>query len=241
MSSCDRYRDLFTFFLDGDLDETEAKSLTAHLEICTDCSELLETVRMVAEAGSSLGDLRPPPRLAATVAGTMCERWLGLLFQAVDREISDFNLERLLAHLEECEACQEAWNDMTLIHQIGEELIPPPGLKRRCVELRRAVSIMPVIGRRTATVAAYFLAILTSLVVGNPVTLARNPAATAVRNVVENVTIGVSEVTTGSRGEFRVILWRAWQWGSKQATALQTAFADFTNDDDSHANQGEQS
>ena len=61
--------------------------------------------------------------------------------------------------------------------------------------------------------AAYAIAVLTSLTIGNPVSIARSPV---VQRVAETVTSGVTEVAEESRGELRVIIWRAWQWGNRR-------------------------
>jgi hypothetical protein len=181
--------------------------------------------------------LEPPEHLARELSSSPCRRWLGLLFAAIDRDIGESNLSRLLSHLESCETCSRVWSDMTLIHQVGEAMVPPRQLLDRCVAIRHAHEIRPIMGRRTAVAAAYFLAILASLVV-NPVTLARNPAAVAAQRVADTVTTGVTEVASDGRGEVRVMLWRAWNWGARQTASIREALEDFTHDTDSEPEQG---
>jgi hypothetical protein len=80
-----------------------------------------------------------------------------------------------------------------------------------------------------ATAAAYFLAVLTSLVIGNPVTLARSGAGDAVGRVAEVVSTEVVEVAENGRGEARIMLWRMWKWGERKVEAVR----DFVSGSDS--------
>jgi len=80
-----------------------------------------------------------------------------------------------------------------------------------------------------ATAAAYFLAVLTSLVIGNPVTLARSGAGEAVGRVAEVVSTEVGEVAEHGRGEARIMLWRMWKWGERKVEAVR----DFVSGSDS--------
>jgi hypothetical protein len=70
--------------------------------------------------------------------------------------------------------------------------------------------------------------VLTSLVIGNPVTLARSGASDAVGRVAEVVSTEVGEVADHGRGEARIMLWRAWKWGERKVQAVR----DFVNRDD---------
>jgi hypothetical protein len=99
-----------------------------------------------------------------------------------------------------------------------------------------------------ATAAAYFLAVLTSLVIGNPVTLARSGADEALGRVAEVVSSEVSDVAEQGRGEARIMLWRLWKWGERKIEAVREFVsrdeagadtdAESTNED-SRAEQGE--
>jgi predicted anti-sigma-YlaC factor YlaD len=154
---------------------------------------------------------------------------LGLLFQAVDREISQHNLERLLTHLEACPSCRRTWQDLTLVHQVSEAMEPSQYLLTRCIAAReKRPEVRPILNRRMATAAAYFLAVLTSLVIGNPVTLARSGAGDAVGRVAEAVSTEVSSVAEQGRGEARIMLWRVWKWGERKVEAVR----DFVSRDD---------
>ena len=62
------------------------------------------------------------------------------------------------------------------MHQVGEAVEPSEYLLTRCINSReRKPKVTPILNRRLATAAAYLLAVMTSLIVGNPVTLASEP------------------------------------------------------------------
>ncbi len=191
----------------------------------------MEALRLVTAAGSELAGLAPPRHLEDTITATPCARWLGMLHSAVDRELEPEALARLLAHLETCEGCRRAWDDLSLIHQVGEALVPPAGLLHRCrnlTALPRREGRIP--GVRTATAVAYVLAVLTTLLLGNPVTLARHETGIVhqARTVVRQT---VSTVSDEGRGELRLMLWRTWQWGRQQAEVLRELMVGPGDDD----------
>ncbi|MEJ2580701.1 MAG: zf-HC2 domain-containing protein, partial [Acidobacteriota bacterium] len=136
MSGCTGIRDLFSLYLEGDLEQKQVQEVREHVAGCEDCAGILETMQGIVEVGSSLGDLEPPDQLMSDLASSPCTRWLGLLFQAVDREISQHNLERLLTHLESCPSCRRTWQDLTLVHQVCDAIEPSQYLLKRCVAAR---------------------------------------------------------------------------------------------------------
>jgi predicted anti-sigma-YlaC factor YlaD len=222
MSGCSDVRDLLCAYLEGELEEQRMLEVREHLAGCEDCTGILETLESIAEAGATLEALEPPDHLLADLASSPCTRWLGLLFQAVDHEISQHNLERLLTHLEACPSCRRTWQDLTLIHQVSEAMEPSRYLLRQCIAAReKRPAVRPILNRRMATAAAYFLAVLTSLVIGNPVTLARSGAGEAVERVAEVVTTEVSDVAEHGRGEARIMLWRLWKWGERKVEIVR--------------------
>ena len=230
MLSCTDVRDLLSLFLDGELEEEKACAVRDHLTDCKECTELAETMELIAGAGALLADVEPPDHLAGDLQASPCRRWMGLLFQAVDREISQHNLERLLTHLEACPICRRAWQDLTLIHQVSEAMEPPPYLVNLCIRAReKRPKARPILNRRIATAAAYLLAVLTSLIIGNPVTLARSQA------VADAVTTEVSEVAEQGRGEARIMLWRVWKWGERKVEAVRDFVSKSDEKDDSTA------
>jgi len=236
MSSCDRFRDLLVASLDGELDDTEARELRDHLARCQDCAELKDTMEMISETIAPVADMEPPAYLESDIASSPCRRWLGLLFSAVDREISEHNLDRLLPHLESCASCRQAWDDITLIHQVGDAMDPPPGLLERCITARWKPMQSLVLSRRTVTAAAYVLAVLTSLTIGNPVSIARSPV---VQRVAESVSSEVTGVAEEGRGELRVMAWRVWNWGNRQLEAARELLQPNEAQTDSEQEQGD--
>jgi hypothetical protein len=235
MASCRDVHDRIGEFLDGMLDEATFRDFEDHLVDCADCRELRETLDAIAASIAPIQGIEPPSHLESDIAASPCRRWLGLLHRAVDRDISKRNLERLLKHLDSCETCRGAWNDLTLIHQVSDVLIPPPHLTDRCISVRKKMLSRPVLGRRAATAAAYVLAVLASLMIGNPVSIARSPT---VQRVTETVTVEVSNVAEHGRGELKVMLWRAWQWTDRQVTAVREVFRSDDTDNASVEEQG---
>ncbi len=236
MLSCTDVRELLGLYLENELEEEIASTVRDHMTSCSECTELAEVMAGIIDAGSGLAELDPPPSLAADLSASPCRRWLGLLFQAVDREISQHNLERLLSHLEACPSCRRTWQDLTLIHQVGDAMTPPSYLVSKCIRAREKIHrVRPILNRRMATAAAYFLAVLTSLVIGNPVTLARSQAGTAVGRVAEVVSAEVSDVAEHGRGEARIMLWRVWKWGERKVEAVRDFVSRDDTDDDSTA------
>ena len=230
MSGCTELRDLLSLYLEDELDGRGREAVLTHLESCEECAGLAETMGEITAAGAGLEGLEPPDSLQDELISSPCRLWLGLLFQAVDREISQRNLKRLLSHLEGCPSCRETWQDLTLIHQVGEAMEPPANLAAKCVNVRVKRPGTPrILNRRLAIAAAYLLAVMTSLVVGNPVTLARTQAAPAVERVAQQISQEVSGVAQQGRGEARVMLWRLWKWGERKAEAGR----DFVTRDDS--------
>jgi predicted anti-sigma-YlaC factor YlaD len=231
MGTCDHIRELFTDLLDGTLADDHRAEVERHLAGCEGCRETWETFTLIADSVPPLSELDPPEHLAHDLASSPCRRWLGLLFQAVDREIAEPNLERLLSHLEGCETCTRTWNDLTLIHQVQEAIEPPPGFVHRCLDVRNRVFRRPILSRRAVTAAAYAMAVLVSLTIGNPVSIARSP-------VVQMVTTEVNEVAEHGRGELRVMMWRAWQWADQKIDAVRSLVGG-NDSESSDQNQGE--
>ncbi len=233
MLSCTDFQDLLSPYLEGELEEQRNNEVRDHLAGCEDCAGLVEAMSGIIATGAGMAGLEPPEYLAGDLAASPCRRWLGLLFQAVDREISQRNLERLLTHLEACPSCRRSWQDLTLIHQVSEAMEPSQYLLKRCIAAReRRPQARPILNRRMATAAAYVLAVLTSLVIGNPVTLARSGAGETVGRVAEVVSSEVSEAAQQGRGELRVMMWRLWKWGENKVEAVRDFIGGSDDDDD---------
>lgn len=232
MRDCEPIRERFSLYLEGELEPTDITNLENHLETCSECSETLDSLRNILDLSGILADIEPPSRLKSEVADSPCRRWLGLLFSAIDREISESNLDRLFQHLESCPSCRGAWSDLSLIHQAGDALQPPSFLLAQCLRPRRPFSARRVLGQKTATAAAYSLAILASLAIGNPVTLARYEASAPMQHVNSFFKDGVSDATETGRSEARVMLWRALNLGQKAADAARATWSQWTDQTD---------
>jgi predicted anti-sigma-YlaC factor YlaD len=232
MSGCTEVRELFGAVIEGDATAAQSERVAAHTAECTECAELFDAMELVVGAGDVLVDVEPPPELSAELAASPCRRWLGLLYQAVDREISQPNLERLLSHLEACASCRQVWHDLTLMHQVGDAMSPPRHLLDRCIRVRDAVARIAVLPRRTATAAAYVLALIASLAIGNPAIIAQDLQATASERVSWAAS-EVSDVAADGRGEARVLLWRALRWGEAKVDTVRGWIDRLTDDDDS--------
>ena len=244
MADCTEIRELFSLHLEGELEEQQRALVQDHVSGCDECRELLETMEEIVGASAWMEAVEPPDGLDDELSSSPCSLWLSLLFQAVDREISQSNLERLLTHLEACPSCRNTWQDMTLIHQVSDAMEPSQYLLTLCLGARtRPEKVRPILNRRLATAAAYFLAVLTSLVIGNPVTLARSEAVGRVATVV---TTEVEQVAVQGRGEARVVLWRIWKWGEKKVESVRDFVSGADEEaqsetDTSSAEQGETS
>ena len=236
MSACGEVRELLGQLLEGTLSDEQRQAVEQHLASCAECRETREALELIAAVLPRLGELEPPAQLAHDLAASPCRRWLGLLHQAVDHEIDHRRLEELLSHLAGCASCRQAWNDLTLVRQVSDALEPPPGLLERCIAARRRVIRRPILSRRAATAAAYLLAVLASLMVGNPVSIARSPVVQRVTTVVSSE---VSDAAEDGKGEIRVMIWRAWQWAERQLSAVTGLVQGGDAGDEAPPEQGE--
>lgn len=231
MNDCTVIRDLFAAVLENEATDAESTQVHSHVDGCSACAELFEAMSMVIGVGDFMAEIEPPSHISEEISANPCRRWLGLLHQAVDREISAANLERLLPHLETCPSCRQAWHDLTLIHQVGDAMMPPSHLLDRCIRVREAVARITILPRRTATAAAYVLALLASLAIGNPTIIAQDLQTVAAEKVTKAAT-GVSEVAADGRGEARVALWRAMRWGDQKIDAIRGWVDQLRDNDD---------
>ena len=223
MNTCDRVRVLLSESLDTALAAADVQRVDEHLSTCEACRIFADDLHgWHADATDAGSALEPPDGLEPAIATSPCHRWLSLLFEAVDRQISESNLERLLGHLDGCDSCRDAWIDLTLLHQIGEALEPTDDLVERCVRApRRRRRPVRILQRRTAAAAAYVLAVAASLAIGNPVLIARTSAPDTVHKVATDVGAEVVQVASDGRGEARVMLWRTWRAVARGAEAVR--------------------
>ena len=226
MSDCTWVRERLDALVEGGLEAEETIRVETHVASCPECEQDLEALRLVMTAGAALAEIEPPPSLADELATGPCRRWLGMLFAAVDRELDSAGVERLLVHLEECPSCRRAWNDMSLMHQAGDALTPPEGLLARSIRARTLRRVR-IVGRRTASAAAYILAVLASLLLGNPMS-----GAQTFERLAERVGTEVADVAEDGAGELRVMVYRAWQWTTRHVDSASELIDDLIHPDD---------
>lgn len=231
MSNCTDIRELFSLVLENEADEAAIARVRDHLDGCSDCAGLFDAMATIVETSDFMAEIEPPSHISTEISDSPCRRWLGLLYQAVDREITQHNLERLLTHLDSCPSCRQVWQDLTLVHQVGEAMEPPSHLAGACVRVRETIARITILPRRTATAAAYVLALLATLAIGNPTIIAQEVQAVAAESVSKAAT-GVSEVAADGRGEARVALWRAMRWGESKIDAVRGWVDGLRNDDE---------
>lgn len=223
MKSCEDYRGLFSEALEGG---SEVKAtLQAHLERCEDCRRLFDEFSSLFSGPALLDGLPAPEQMSVELVASPCTRWLRRLFSAIDRELPEEELGELFEHLESCPDCRRAWGDLSLIHQLSDAIQAPESLVQLCLRHEAPRRFRQVLGRKTASAAAYFLAVLASLVIGNPVSFARYSQATAtVQQLRSVVSPEVSEVARSGRGELRLMLWRSLRFGQKAMNNIELAW-----------------
>ncbi len=50
MTECDKFKRFFSDYLDGEISFEERRSLEAHLQVCTDCSETMRQMKIIQES-----------------------------------------------------------------------------------------------------------------------------------------------------------------------------------------------
>lgn len=178
MRTCD---ELLAFLETGDPDRLSAE-LERHAADCDACREALDRIRGLAEGTAALAHVRAPaelldrlrrmPRLPAE-----CERAQELLGGALDGELDDTGRRELMGHLYGCAGCRGVWEAFATLREVGRAARVRPRLRavaalppRQRIEGRRRLAFFDL---RLATAAAYLLAALTVMLVGNPASLAR--------------------------------------------------------------------
>jgi hypothetical protein len=182
MRSCD---ELLAFLETGDPDRLP-EALARHAAGCDDCREALDRLRGLAEGAAALARVHAPhelverlrrmPRLAAE-----CERAQELLAGALDGELDEAGRHDLMGHLHGCAGCRAAWEAFATLREVGRDTRVRPRLRavaalppRQRIEGRRRLAFFDL---RLATAAAYLLAALTVMLIGNPASLARATGA----------------------------------------------------------------
>lgn len=234
MSSCDRFRDLLVPWVDGELSDEDSRAVATHVDACPSCAGLVEALRSVNEATKGFRELEPPTDIGRRIAADPCKPWLALLFAALDGELPEDDLERLLEHMETCAGCRAVWSGLAVGTEL-QHLTPPARLIRRCAQVPHRREWRPLPGARTAAAAAFVLAALVSLLLGNPVSLARQGASSLTKSVHNEV----REAADDGRGELRLAMWNVWQWGRSTMSSVTGVF-DWTHPIQGGHDAGEQ-
>jgi predicted anti-sigma-YlaC factor YlaD len=197
MTSCD---ELLAFLETGDPDRLPA-ALERHAAECETCREALDRIRGLAEGAAALARVKAPhellerlrrmPRLPAE-----CERAQELLCGGLDGELDESGRRDLMGHMYGCAGCRAVWEAFATLREVGRDTRVRPRLQavaalppRQRIESRRRLAFFDL---RLATAAAYLLAALTVMLIGNPASLARATGAGVdratfyARAVVEN-------------------------------------------------------
>jgi len=158
------------------------RDVTSHLEVCSDCRELVEAATAARSNGGLFAGVKAPqalvdrlkrlPRLAAG-----CEHAQELIALALDDEISAGERSELLDHMHVCPACRATWDAFATLREVGAATRVPERFRaalaippRHNLTLRRRRKFFDL---RLATAAAYLLAALSVAAAGNPGAIAR--------------------------------------------------------------------
>ena len=178
MSTCDRVLER----LDDALAGTLPAELSAHVAGCAACRDAVERARLVAGAPGPLGGLRAPDSLVSRIAAMPrlalgCERVVEGFDDALDGRLEGAERRAFVDHLRSCPACQAGWEAFATLRQVGAAtrvaddrlaaLAVHPSAR---LDVRRRKKLVDL---RLATAAAYLVAALTVMLIGNPGTIAR--------------------------------------------------------------------
>lgn len=164
--------------------------LAAHAHGCEGCREALARAQGLEEAGHAVRGIRPSAELVARIKTLhrlplACEHAIASINEALDGELDMAGREALLGHLHGCPACQTAWEALATLQEVGRTTAVAPRLRARLVvhprtrvERRRRPRFFDL---RLATAAAYLVAAMTIMLIGNPATIARASSASVER------------------------------------------------------------
>lgn len=197
MTACDLLRQDLEAAVAGELDP----ELARHLEECADCRDAVRRAARCEEGGAMLHIVRAPAELKAKLKAMArlpheCEQALEWFSPALDGELDAAGQRQLLGHLRDCRTCQAAWEAMATLREVGSLTQLPKGVRHAlAVHPRERISVRRrrrPFDLRLVTAAAYLLAALTVLLIGNPAQIAKasnvpvERAAVYTRAAVEN-------------------------------------------------------
>jgi len=222
MRACD---ELLDFLETGDPAGLPAP-LAHHAEECAGCRDALDRLRGLADGAAVMAGLHAPPELVERLRRMPrlpadCERAQDLLAEALDGALDEPARRELMGHLHGCAACRTTWEAFATLREVGRDTrararlravaaLPP----RQRIEGRRRLAFFDL---RLATAAAYVLAALTVMLIGNPASFARATGANVdratfyARAAVENRLEGLAgdafdRLTDGAAWASRVAL-----------------------------------
>ncbi len=181
MKACDELLDR----LEAGRTELPAE-LAAHAQVCDDCGQALARAQGLDEAGHAVRGLRAPADLVGRIKDMRrlplaCEQAIELTSVALDGDLGPAGREELVAHLHACASCGAMWEAMATMQEVGR--LTPVGTRLRArlavhprhrVDVRRRSSLFDL---RLATAAAYLIAAMSVVLIGNPASIARASSA----------------------------------------------------------------
>jgi len=216
---CRQFEDVLEAFLDGTLDDGDARTAQEHLRTCPDCHELALIAGAPVQAAPDL-----TTQVLARTSGPSCERAQEILCEFVDGGAETVEAELIRMHLSDCADCTALSNvlvelrtDLPLLAEIQpDERFTAEVLARTIPRPRRIATWIDrlVLGwdqlmrrPRFALEGAYVLTVLLLVVLGVPgALLAGAPgrvAETAARDIASPVRHTVVElgVTVSDRAQ----------------------------------------
>ncbi len=178
MSTCERLLE----HLDDAVAGTLPADLAAHLAGCASCRDAVGRAKLLAEAPGDLSGLRAPEPLVARIVAmprlaAACEEVVDAFDDALDGRLDPERRRTFVDHLRACPTCQAGWEAFATLREVG-------ATTRSSAVRTAALAVHPsaridarrrgrLVDLRLATAAAYLVAALTVMLVGNPGTLAR--------------------------------------------------------------------
>lgn len=81
--TCERMEELFSAFLEDELDSAEKRRFEDHLRFCPECADLLGRLRVLTESLNTFPEVAVPPRLVERLRAIPARRRPFKIFQSV--------------------------------------------------------------------------------------------------------------------------------------------------------------
>ena len=182
MRPCDQILEQLDAAVNGSLPD----ELAAHLKSCASCQAAVARAQGLDEAARVLSEAHAPAALVARLKtlprlAPACEEALILVDAALAGDLEPEGQNTLLQHVNSCDRCRVAWEAFATLREVGIATVASARLRARLavptrlrVEPRRQRARVDL---RLATAAAYLVAALTVLLIGDPARLARASSA----------------------------------------------------------------